>query len=153
MNWLLRNAYRLYRLHWWVTRPLMIGVRLILVQDGEVLLVKHTYQRHWYFPGGLVQRGETLAAAVQREAKEEAGVTLLAEPKLLGMYTNFLEGKSDHIAVFVATAYTQGPRTDRWEIADCRTFPLTALPADLSPACRRRLADYQRGAGPYVAKW
>ncbi len=153
MNWLLRHAYRLYRLQWWVTRPLVLGVRLMLVQEDQVLLVKHTYQPYWYFPGGLVQRGETLAAAAKREAKEEAGVALLEEPKLLGMYISFFEGKSDHIAVFYATAYTQGPRTDRWEIADCRPFPLTALPADLSPACARRIADYQRGAGPYVADW
>lgn len=153
MKWLVRLAYRIYRLQWRVTRPLVLGVRLILVQEGQVLLVKHTYQPNWYFPGGLVERGETLAAAAKREAFEEAGVTLLTEPKLLGMYTSFLESKSDHIALFYATAYTQGSRPDRWEIADCRTFPLTALPADVSPACRRRLADYQRGAGPYLAEW
>ena len=146
-------AYRIYRLHWRVTRPLVLGVRLILIQDEQVLLVKHTYQPFWYFPGGLVQRGETLAQAAMREASEEAGVILSAEPKLLGMYTSFLESKSDHVALFYATAYTQGPRRDRWEIAECRTFPLTALPADVSPACRRRLADYQHGAGPYLAEW
>lgn len=153
MKWLVRLAYRIYRLQWRVTRPLVLGVRLILVQEGQVLLVKHTYQPNWYFPGGLVERGETLAAAAKREAFEEAGVTLLTEPKLLGMYTSFLEGKSDHVALFYATAYTQGPQRDRWEIAECRTFPLTALPADVSPACCRRLADYQRGAGPYLAEW
>ncbi len=153
MNWLFRLAYRLYALQWWVTRPLILGVRLILVQDGELLLVKHTYQRHWYFPGGAVKRGETLVAAAKREATEEAGVTLLEEPKLLGMYTSFLDGKSDHVAVFYATAYTQQTPRDRWEIAECRHFPLTALPADFSPACARRLVDYQRGVGPYVADW
>ena len=62
-------AYRIYRLHWRVTRPLVLGVRLILIQDGQVLLVKHTYQPFWYFPGGLVQRGETLAQAAMREAR------------------------------------------------------------------------------------
>lgn len=153
MKSLFRLAYRLYALQWRITRPLIIGVRLILVQDGHVLLVKHTYQRHWYFPGGAVKRGETLVAAAQREAYEEAGVVLLAEPKLLGVYTSFLEGKSDHIAVFYATAYTQQLASDRWEIAACRTFPLTALPPDLSPACARRLADYERQAGPYVGAW
>lgn len=153
MKWLFRLAYRLYALQWRITRPLIIGVRLILVQDGHVLLVKHTYQRHWYFPGGAVKRGETLVAAAQREAYEEAGVVLAAEPQLLGLYTSFLEGKSDHIAVFYATAYTQQPAPDRWEIAACRTFPLTALPPDLSPACARRLADYERQAGPYVGEW
>lgn len=153
MKFLLHLAFRLYRLHWWITRPLVVGVRILLIQDGQVLLVRHTYQPFWYFPGGGVKRGETLLDAVQREVAEEAGVALLAPPRLLGMYTSFYENKSDHIAVFVGERFQVGKATDRWEIDACHFFPLDQLPADLSPGCVRRLQDYATGPGPYVGNW
>lgn len=153
MKLLLPLAYRLYRLYWWLIRPMMVGVRLLLVQDGQLLLVRHSYQNQWFFPGGAVKRGETLVDAAIREAHEEAGVRCLATPRLLGIYLNLYEGKSDHIAVFVCEHFQQGAATDRWEIAACQLFPLTALPADFSPGCARRLQDYQNGAGPYTGKW
>ena len=153
MKFLLRLIYRIYRLQWWVTRPLVVGVRIILVQEGQVLLVRHTYQQHWYFPGGAVKRGETLVEAAKREALEESGVLLLEAPQLLGIYSSFNEGKSDHIVVFACENFQIGKATDRWEIDACQFFPLTALPVDLSPACKRRLEEYQTGGRAYVDKW
>lgn len=153
MKVLLPWIYRLYRLSWRITRPLFVGVRIILVQDGQVLLVQHSYEHHWYFPGGAVKRGEILVDAAMREAQEESGVICLETPRLLGMYMNMYEGKNDHIAVFVCEQFQVGQATDRWEIAACQFFPLTALPADLALGCARRLQDYQNGPGPYVGKW
>lgn len=153
MKFLLPLVYRLYQLSWRITRPLFVGVRIILVQDGQVLLVRHSYEHHWYFPGGAVKRGELLVDAAIREAKEESGTICLETPRLLGMYMNLYEGKNDHIAVFVCEQFQVGEASDRWEIADCQFFPVTDLPADLSPGCVRRLQDYQNGPGPYVEKW
>lgn len=153
MKFWLRLAYSVYRLHWRITRPFIVGVRIILIQEGKVLLVRHTYQHHWYFPGGAVKKGETLLAAAKREALEEAGITLLEEPRFQGMYTSFYESKNDHIGVFVAEKFQVGQATDRWEIDACQFFPLATLPADLSPACLRRLQEYQAGPGPYVRAW
>ncbi|MBX3013189.1 MAG: NUDIX domain-containing protein [Caldilineaceae bacterium] len=149
----LRLAYFLYSLWWRISRPFVVGVRLILIQDDQILLVRHTYQAHWYFPGGAVKRRETLLAATAREATEEAGARLLETPRLLGMYTNFYESKSDHIAVFVCNNFQIGQATDQWEIDACQWFPLAALPADLSPGCGRRLQELAAGPGPYVGKW
>ncbi|MCB0187530.1 MAG: NUDIX domain-containing protein [Caldilineaceae bacterium] len=152
MNWLLKSAYRLYQLSWRITRPTVVGVRTLLLQDNQLLLVRHTYQHHWYFPGGAVKRGESLVDAARREALEEAGVTITGDLVLLGMYWSMAEGKNDHIAVFVGTEFSVGNALDRWEIADCRWFPLQALPAEFSPACSRRLAEFQQGAGPYIVR-
>jgi len=149
----MRPAYSLYRLFSRISRPTIIGVRTLLLQDDQVLLVKHTYQPHWYFPGGGVKRGESLVDAARREAHEEAGVTITGDLLLLGMYWSFYEGKSDHIALFVSREFTMGQRLDRWEIADCRAFPINALPSDFSPACARRLDEYHRAAGPYAEPW
>ncbi|MCB0079618.1 MAG: NUDIX domain-containing protein [Caldilineaceae bacterium] len=153
VGFVLRLLYLVLRVKWRITRPLFVGVRMILIQEEQVLLVRHTYQQQWYFPGGAVKRGELMLEAAKREAYEEAGITFLAEPTLLGVYTSFAEGKSDHISTFYCTAFQVGERPDRWEIAECRFFPLDALPPDLSPACARRLADYQAGNGPYVGAW
>ena len=131
----------------------MLGVRIILVQEGQVLLVRHTYQQHWYFPGGTVKRGETLVEAAKREAMEESGVLLLEAPHLLGIYSNFYEGKSDPITVFACENFQIGKATNRWEIDAFQFFPLMALPVDLSPACKRRREEYQTGGSPYVGKW
>lgn len=152
-NALMRLAYAIYGLQWRLTRPIVLGVRIMLIQDQRILLVRHSYQKHWYFPGGAVNRGETLVAAAMREATEEAGALFTVEPKLLGIYLNLYEGKSDHIAVFYSEAFTLQKPTDRWEIAEWGTFALTELPPDLSPGCARRIRDYQAGNGPYIGKW
>src|SRR5207237_10410221 len=53
--------------------------------DGRVLLVRHSYRRRWGFPGGLIARGETPAAAARREAMEEVGlaIEIVGEPTVV----------------------------------------------------------------------
>lgn len=152
-NTLLRLAFKVYRFRWWATRPIMLGVRIILIHEQQVLLVRHSYQEHWYFPGGAVNRGETMVQAAMREALEEVGAVFEREPQLLGIYLSFFERKSDHIAVFYSDAFTLQQPTDRWEIAERGVFALHSLPSDLSPGCKRRMADYLAGNGPYMGKW
>lgn len=45
----------------------------IVVHEGKLLLVD-TPNGKWFFPGGEVELGETLAEAIQREVKEETGI-------------------------------------------------------------------------------
>jgi len=145
MRWLARWRYKLANVWWWLTRPVTVGVRLIPVHGGRVLLVKHTYQDSWYLPGGMVERGETLEEAVRREAAEELGATLGAL-RLFGVYTNFYQYKSDHVAVFVCEDFTMTGETDG-EIERFDFFALDALPLGTSPGSRRRVREYLEGAG------
>ena len=50
----------------------------LLCRDGQsrVLLVRPTYKPTWEIPGGIVEAGESSAAAVARELLEELGVPL-----------------------------------------------------------------------------
>lgn len=147
-----RLLYLLSRLSYRITRPVTVGVRLLLIQEEEVLLVKHTYQREWYLIGGGVERGETLEEAARREAREEVGATL-GTLRLFGVYSNFYETKSDHVIVFAGDVLTLTGQTDR-EIAQFAWFALDGLPADLSPGSRRRIAEYAAGCStPIVALW
>ena len=131
--------YKIYRLQWVFTRPVTLGVRLLLIKDGQVLLVKQTYQPGWYLIGGRVERNETLEQTARREAHEEAGAKL-GKLELIGLFTRFYEFKSDHIAVFRCTDFTFSGKSD-FEIEQCRLFPLDSLPADIAPGHDRRIQE------------
>jgi 8-oxo-dGTP pyrophosphatase MutT (NUDIX family) len=146
-----RLAHRLMRLKWRITRPLTVGVKVLLVRDEEVLLVRHSYQDLWFLPGGGVKKGETFEAAVRREAREEVGGAL-RDLRLHGVFSNFSEAKSDHIAVFVCTDFTVEP-DGSWEIEAAQFFPLDALPPDCANGERRRIGEYLDGHGPYFGRW
>jgi len=55
----------------------------ILERDGRVLLVATRYPNHaeplWNLPGGRHEIGETFAAAVEREFREETGLAVAVE--------------------------------------------------------------------------
>lgn len=149
-----RLAYRLNCLRLRVTRPLTVGVRLILLKDGQVLLLRHTYHDGMLLPGGGVKKCETLEDAARREAREEVGARLGAL-RLMGVYTNFYEYKSDHVAVFICEDFELADRpTDRWEIECFAFYPLNALPGDLLGGHRRRLEELARGVpAPGYGMW
>lgn len=56
-----------------------MAVRCLCVRDGRALLVRHVSansgREFWTFPGGLVEKGESLHAAACRELTEETGLT------------------------------------------------------------------------------
>jgi 8-oxo-dGTP pyrophosphatase MutT (NUDIX family) len=136
--------YKLYSLQWIFTRPTMLGVRLLLVQDGKVLLVKHTYQPHWYLVGGGIKRGETPVQAARREAREESGAEL-GDLELFGIFSQFIENRSDHIIVFVCTDFTFTGRRD-FEIESVQLFAFDNLPDNVSPGCRHRIEEFVGGS-------
>jgi 8-oxo-dGTP diphosphatase len=57
-------------------RPI-VGVGAVIIEDGRVLLVRRAHPPlagKWSLPGGVVELGETLRAAAEREAREETGL-------------------------------------------------------------------------------
>ena len=147
-----RLAWQGERLRWRLFHPITLGARVILVRDGEVLLIRHTYRQGWFFPGGGVEKGETLDAAARREAGEEARVTV-REVTLLGVYSNFVEGKSDHVAIFVSRDFDLHEFQPNNEIGAREWFAFDALPADVSPATQRRLRELIEGGPPRSGAW
>lgn len=128
----------------WLTRAVTLGVRAIVLDDGKVFLVRHTYLPGWHFPGGAVDRGESAEGAAVRELREEGGLIAADRPSLLGFYRN---GRRDHVACFVIRRFTHGPQahTPGWEIAETGFFPVASLPEGVTAATRARLAELLDG--------
>ncbi len=61
---------------------------MILDDEDRVFLVKHSYVPGWQMPGGGVEPGETIAAALEREVREEGNLELTASPTLHAIYYN-----------------------------------------------------------------
>ncbi|MEW6030886.1 MAG: NUDIX domain-containing protein [Chloroflexota bacterium] len=138
-----RLLYLAFRLYVFIVRPVTVGVRVMLVRDGQVLLVRHTYVGGWYLPGGGLKRGETVEDAARREVREETGA-VLGEVSLLGIYSYFEEFKNDHNAVFLCRDFQLGSHHDH-EIAEVKFFPMESLPGETHPSHRRRIEEFASG--------
>lgn len=66
----------------------LIGVGAVVVDRGRVLLVKRgkaPLVGEWSIPGGMLELGETVRAATEREALEETGLAVRTT-QLLGVF-------------------------------------------------------------------
>jgi 8-oxo-dGTP diphosphatase len=63
-------------------RPI-VGVGGVVVDEGKVVLIRRKYEPlkgHWSLPGGMVEVGEPLETALQREMLEETGLVVEVGP-------------------------------------------------------------------------
>ncbi|MBX6341098.1 MAG: NUDIX domain-containing protein [Thermomicrobiaceae bacterium] len=107
------------------------GVGGVVVRGEAVLLVRMTYgpsRGRYMLPGGLVDPGETLDAAVAREVLEETGVA--ARPVGIVGVRSRHDGPHTDTYVLWRLDYLEGePRPDGRENDDARFFTLAELEA------------------------
>jgi len=62
-----------------------IDVRGGVVREGRILLVQERSDERWCMPGGWADVGERPSESVEREVREESGLTVVAR-KVVGVY-------------------------------------------------------------------
>src|SRR6476619_2625198 len=69
------------------SRIVHVAVGVIVNKDGKILIAKRPEQSHqgglWEFPGGKVEQGESLFAALQRELFEELAIQIISTQPLI----------------------------------------------------------------------
>jgi len=136
--------------YWRWQRALTLGVRgMVFDEAGRVLLIRQTYTPGWLFPGGGVERRETLLEALRRELMEETNVAMRGAPALFGVFSNEAFFPGDHVALYVVREWTQThPPKPNLEIAEAGFFALDDLPAGTTAGTLRRLDEYVNGLAP-----
>ena len=114
------------------------SIDLLVVTDERLLLAKRENEPakgEWFAPGGRIQKGESLEAAVHRIAREELDVDIVIEEEL-GTYNHRYEtadvpdvgGKH-----YVAHGYVVRPISDTVSLdnqhSEAKYFDLNSLPS------------------------
>jgi ADP-ribose pyrophosphatase YjhB (NUDIX family) len=120
-----------------------VATGVVFPYQGGILLVQRAIEPQygkWVFPGGYVDRGETLEAAALREVRKEAGLAVRLT-RLLGAYS--FPGNPVILVAYAGEVTGGTVKTDD-ESLSARTFPPDGIPwGELAfPSTVRVLRDY-----------
>lgn len=140
---MVKLLHLLMKLYWRIRKPVTRGVRVILINHkNEVLLVRHTYTNGWYLPGGMVKRSESDIRALDRELLEEVGKKKYKIDRKLGEFKNYKEYKKDTVVVYIANCLDSLNDIKHFEIRERKFFNINNLPGDISPGTKRRVDEF-----------
>jgi 8-oxo-dGTP diphosphatase len=112
----------------------LVGVGAVVFKGGEVLLVRRGQEPakdSWSLPGGLVELGETMTVAIQRELAEETGISvrLLGIAAVLERIFPDPEGRIayHYILVDFLCDYLDGELTSGSDITAARFVPINEV--------------------------
>jgi 8-oxo-dGTP diphosphatase len=112
-----------------ILTPLLAADAIILFQEGIVLIRRENppNKGSYALPGGFVEVGETVEAAVVREAREETGlaIDLLG---LVGIYSNPARDPRGHVVSAAFLAQGNGELAAGSDARSVHVFPLQSLP-------------------------
>lgn len=123
-----------------------IAAGVVFSHDGGILLVQRAIQPSygkWVFPGGYVDRGETVEAAALREVREESGL-IVRLTRLLGVYS--FPGNPVVVVAYAGDVTGGSVKIDDESLA-VRSFPAADIPWDqlAFPSTLHVLEDYLAG--------
>lgn len=142
-----------YQLYWRVWKPKTTRVRALVIAGDDVLLVKHIGKSYWNLPGGMVEKGESLFKALQRELYEELGIKIFSVEKLLGVYRQKTNTRNDTVHVFVCRIPQKTPLRFQWEIDDAKWYGLSAIPIETQARTKQRIQEYRQGKEQVYLPW
>jgi 8-oxo-dGTP diphosphatase len=144
-------------------RP-VVGVGAVVIDGDRVLLIRRAHEPlkgQWSMPGGGVELGETLEAAVAREVREETGLDVHVGPivEVLDRIMKDAEGRVEHHFVLVDfVCRPSGGALKSGSDADAAAWvPLESLAAygvnEITVAVIRKAVDRGFEAGDRPLVW
>ena len=137
-------------------RPI-VGVGAVIVDDGKVVLVKRRHEPlagRWSLPGGTLEVGETLKAAVIREMREETSLDVEVGP-LLEVFDRIIMDEAQRVQYhFVLVDYLCWPVGGQLQassdveeavLVSPESFAEYRLTENAELVIRQALACHQRG--------
>jgi 8-oxo-dGTP pyrophosphatase MutT (NUDIX family) len=131
--------------YWKIFKIQTRGVRVLIVCQNKIVLVRHWYNSLWVMPGGGIQKHETPEQAALREIKEELGIQIKQLDYLLGVYQNKKEGKNDTVYCYIVELDNLcdiSKNKFNFEISDIVWRSFDELPEGTSKATKQRLEEY-----------
>ncbi len=98
---------------------------IVFNDKGEVLVTQHSQNKHWSFPKGHVDPGQTTEGAALREVKEEGGIVAKIISKVgYSKYVYTFEGeKIFKIVTYFLMKYISGdPKDHDWEVEEANWY-------------------------------
>ena len=124
-----------------------VGVGAVVIHEGRILLVKRASppgKGFWAIPGGLVELGETVREAAERELLEETGISVRARDAFY--IFDFIDRDADgtiryhYVIVDFLADYLGGEPRAADDVSDARWLsPAEAAAMNLSPTTRKLL--------------
>lgn len=132
-------------------------VAALIESDGRVLVCQRRrgdrFGLLWEFPGGKVEAGEELPAALARELNEELGVNAPVGPEVYRTFFQYRElQNSTEIVFFAALARPEEVRNLAFEKIEWRT-PQTLSELDFLPADRDLVGQLASGSLRIPNNW
>jgi len=110
--------------------PLLAVDAVIFFQEGIVLIRRDNppFAGCYALPGGFVEVGETVEAAVVREAREETGLIIELQG-LVGVYSDPARDPRGHVVSVAFLARGRGELLAGSDARSAHVFPLHSLPS------------------------
>ncbi|NPV04100.1 MAG: NUDIX hydrolase [Syntrophaceae bacterium] len=126
-----------------------VGVGAVVIHEGRILLVQRASppgKGFWAIPGGLVELGETVREAAERELLEETGISVRARDAfyVFDFIDRDTEGgiRYHYVIVDFLADYLGGEPRAADDVSDARwVSPAEAAALNLSPTTRKLLVQ------------
>ena len=123
-----------------------VSIDAVIIRDGKVLLIKRGLEPNkgfWATPGGYVEWDESAEQTVQREVKEETGLTTRSV-RLVGVYSAPGRHPKQVINLLYVVDVEEGEPLAGDDAEGIRWFALDNLPEQLALDHKQNIADAQK---------